>query len=159
MYKLLGAIFILLSSVLIGLSIRKTYAGRVKLLSEILYACDTMECKLRCMCLPLYECFSQSGGIFLRASELMKNNDAPTDALKTAVKENEILDSADKEVLFSFADGLHAEDCEGQIENLSMLRQMMARRCADAEKKLDTKGNLAVKGSVLAACAAVILLV
>ena len=114
--------------------------------------------KLRCMCLPLYECFSESGGIFKDAAQYIEKGLAPKEALKKAAEECSVLTEKDKKMFSSFADGFDADSCEGQIANTELFYENIALGIEDAKEELKTKGKLSIEGSILMGAAIVLLL-
>ena len=115
--------------------------------------------KLRCMYMPLHQCFEESGGIFNEVSEYIEKGLAPKDALKKAALECSFLTEKDKNVFISFADGFDADSIDGQISNTELFYENIALRIDDARGELKVKGKLSIEGSILTGTALVLLLI
>lgn len=159
MFKLSGAVFFMCASVLSGLRISYALNERKRMLGEILYFLQTIESKLRCMCMPLDCCFYESGGIFYDAAIYIKGGLSPADAVRRAAEDAQYLKKEDKELLFSFSKGLCADDLEGQIANVKLLSKGIALKLSEAEEEAKLRGKLAINGCTLLGAAAVILMI
>lgn len=159
MLKLTGCLMVILSFTLLGLRKYNFMLKRCKMLENTRAITLLLSGKLRCMCMPLYECFKESGGIFKEAAEYIEKGLAPKDALKKAVADCAVLSGKYKDIFISFADGLDADSCEGQIANTELFYENITLGIEDARAELKTKGKLSVEGSVLMGTALVLLLV
>ena len=158
MFKLFGAFLIMSASLLFGFKKNADLRERKKSLSELRLLLKAVESKIRCMCLPLDKCFEESGNIFFEASVLINGGLPPSEAVKRAADKAPFLKEGDRRLFYSFAKGLCADDCTGQLANLSLLDEGLIASLADAENELSTKGKLFLQGSVLFGAAAVILM-
>lgn len=159
MVKLSGIVITIIAAAFLGIKKYFTLRERYNILSQIKHSALQMEGKLRCMCMPLDECFTESEGLFSVAARYIEKGLIPKDAVEKACSENEYLTQADKEVLMRFAKGLGAQDCDGQIANTLLLAENIGMQIDDARNDLKTKGTLSIKGSILTAVAVVLLLI
>lgn len=140
---------------------KKYYALRAR--CETLYSVrrsvkQTAE-NLKCMCLPLYECFERCDGIFNAAFKYMNEGLAPEDAVKKAADKSLFLKNDDKKLLFDFASGLNADNCESQIANAALLEKNIDMQIESAQHDFNTRGKLCLQGGVLLGAAAVLILI
>lgn len=159
MVKLAGSVITIIAAAFLGIKKYFTLKERYNILLQIKYSALQMEGRLRCMCMPLDECFKQSEGIFSVAAHCIEKGLTPKDAVEKACSENEYLTQADKEVMMRFAKGLGAQDCDGQIANTLLLAENIGMQIDDARYDLKTKGALSIKGSILTAVAVVLLII
>ena len=159
MFKLLGAVVVLLSAVLFGIGKYNTFFERKRVLSELLDGTRSIEMELRCTCAPLYDCFLGSGDFYKRSASLISQGLLPEEAVKTIAYETPSLKNEDLKVIERFAVGLCAKDCEGQLSNLAIFGEGLKKQLENAEEELDMKGKLCVKGSILTAAAIVLLII
>ena len=159
MFKIIGALIIIISFALLGIRKYNLLIERCKILEETRALAILFEGKLRCMCMPLHQCFYESGGIFKKAAAYIEKGLAPKEALKQAALEEKVLTDKDKDVFISFADGFDADSCEGQIANTTLFSENLALQIEEARTEAKTKGKLSVEGSVLMGTALVLLLI
>ena len=157
MFKILGSIAVIVSAGMLG-------TGRYAKLRERKYALEAVRDgaqkihnNLRCMCMPLYECFLDGGVFFNKAAFYMQQGLLPGDAVKKAGKEF-CFSEDDYNSVCRFSEGLMAADCEGQIRNTLYFIGELEKNIAKADKDMETKGKLFIKGSLLTATAVVIIL-
>ncbi len=155
----MGAFFIFLATVLVGARKYNLMCERRHLLENIRSSLRYLEGTLRITGAPLEECFFKSGSIFRDASLLIKKGTSPRDAIRKTALSNSYLEKGDKEALFLFAEGLFAEDCEGQIKNVQALSEKINSFCAEASESIKTKGKLFLRGGVLCGAALFILVI
>ncbi len=132
---------------------------RKRVLSEIKAGAERIRNSLKCMCMPLYECFLGGGEFFEKAADLIYDGMLPSDAVKNTVLDIHCITKEERETLMRYADGLFAEDCEGQVRNTELFLSEIERCIESADAELNTKGKLFVKGSLLGATALVLILV
>ena len=159
MVKLTGIVITIIAAAFLGIKKYFSLRERYNTLSQIKLSAIQMEGKLRCMCMPLDECFTESEGVFSVAAQHIKKGLIPQKAIEKACGENEYLTQADKEVIMRFAKGLSAQDCDGQIANALLLAENIQMQIDDARYNLKTKGALSIKGSILGGAAIVLLLI
>ena len=111
------------------------------------------------MCMPLYECFACSGEFFSGAAAFIREGALPSEAVREQCRRQTFLNAAEKECINRFADGLCARDCEGQLANIELFIAELSKHTENAEKELETKGKLCVKGSILLAAAVILLMI
>lgn len=159
MIKITGALLLLAAFLIIGLKKRCALIGRLKLLRESEAAAMTAYSRLKCMCMPLDECFSESGGLFSEAARRMSDGEMPREAMHGAAKANRFLKSCDRAAFSDFADGLTLGDCAGQLSNLEMLRERLRPLAAEAADDAARLGKLCVEGFFLAGAAFALILI
>lgn len=159
MIKLIGAVMLLASFLLIGIGKRCALTGRLDTLRECEAAAMSAYSRLKCMCMPLDDCFSGSGGLFSDAADRMRRGEMPPAAMRRAAEESRFLKDKDKAVFRDFADGLALCDCDGQLANLEMLRERLRPLAAEAADDAARLGKLCIEGFFLAgaACALILL--
>jgi stage III sporulation protein AB len=156
--KLMGGAAVVLSSAMTGIIMTKELGERTKLLREIhkyaLYIKSDMEYRS-----PVFEeCFRCRGRLFSAAAKNISEGMSPKDAVKKAAAEAYALREEDREILFSYADGLEAEEQGGQEANISLLISRLEESIKDAEREQGTKGRLYSSGGVIAGIGLVIIL-
>lgn len=159
MLKFAGCLTIIASFSLLGIRKYNFLLKRCNMLESTRALTLLLLGKLRCMCMPLYECFKENGGIFKEASRYIEKGFAPKEALKKAVSDCGVLTEKDKDIFISFADGFDADSCEGQIANTELFYENIALRIEDARAELKTKGKLSIEGGILMGTALVLLLI
>lgn len=159
MFKLLGGAVIILSFGLMGMKKYTEIYERKRILQNIQSGAEKIKNNLRCMCMPLYECFLFSGEFFENAGRNMENGLMPSEAVKDTAQSYHFLNKEDKEVIERFADGLSAQDCDGQIANIELFLKETEKLIEHASKELMTKGTIFLKGSLLGGAALVLLLI
>ena len=158
MLKFVGGLTVIISFALLGTRKYNLLLKRCKMLENTRSQTLLLLGKLRCLCMPLYECFKASGGIFKEAAEYIEKGLAPKDALKKAVSDCTALTEKDRDIFISFANGFDADSCEGQIANTELFYENITLRIEDARDELKTKGKLSIEGSILMGTALVLLL-
>lgn len=114
---------------------------------------------LKCMCMPLYECFMHGGEFFEKAAKRISEGEHPSSAVRNSCERIGQLTEEDRMCVLRFADGLSANDCEGQVRNAELFITEMEIQAEKASYELETKGKLFVKGSLLVAAAIVLILI
>ena len=159
MFKILGAVTVIFSSVLFGMKKYNDFFERKKILQELSDGCRHIESQLRCMCAPLCDCFGSGGEFFGKGADLIEGGMLPEEAVKAVAYQTSALNREDLRIIESFAEGLCAEDCAGQLSNLAVFEKRLNKQLENAQTELNVKGKLCVKGSILVAAALVLLLV
>lgn len=159
MFKLIGSAIILLASALFGASRYNRYYERKRLLCVIRDGAAQIENSLRCACPPLYDCFLCGGEFFEKAALMINQGETPEEAVKDAAMSLHSLNKNDLSLIDRFAAGLSAQDLKGQLANTAYFSSALEKNIAEAEKELNSRGKLILKGSMLTATAVVILLV
>lgn len=159
MFKIMGAIAVIVAAGLIGGGKYGELYERRRLLHTIRDGAEKIRNNLSCLCMPLYECFLSGGEFFEKVAKEMSGDVLPSDAIKMRANKLHRLDAEDKECVFRFADGLCANDCDGQIRNVELFIKELEKRMEKADAEFLTKGKLFVKGSLLAASALVLMLI
>ena len=159
MHKLVGSIIVMLASVYIGIGKYYQLSERKRILLLIRHGSEKIRSNLRCMCLPLYECFLLGGEFFSLAANEIESGMLPADALKKVANRLSPLKKSDKEIIFRFADGLSADDCKGQIANIELFISETDKNIKEAKEELNCRGQLFIKGSILSAAAVILLLI
>lgn len=158
MFKIIGAVIVIVTAGFIGIRKYSELYERKKILCTIRDGAEKIRGNLSCMCMPLYECFLQGGEFFKKAAKTISEGELPATAVKMSADRME-LTSEDIDCVYRFADGLCAMDCEGQIRNAELFIKELERQIEKASSELETKGKLFVKGSFLAAAAVVLILI
>lgn len=159
MFRLIGAAAVILASGLIGTKKYNEFYERKRTLQSIRDGAQKTKNNLRCMCMPLYECFLSGGEFFEKAALHIAGGDLPSEAVRNTALAAHCLKKEDREIIWRFADGLSAHDCGGQIANIELFLRELDASIAEATKELNTKGTLFVKGSILTAAAVVLILI
>ena len=159
MFKIIGAAAVIIAAGLIGCMKYSEFCERKRILCVIRDGAEKIRSNLKCMCMPLYECFLYGGEFFEKAAEFMGEGDFPSVAVKTAAGDIRQITKEEKECIHRFADGLSAKDCEGQIRNTEIFLTELERHIEKASGELNTKGKLFLKGSFLIAAALVLILI
>ena len=159
MFKLIGAMAVIIAAGFIGLRKYCELYERKRLLCIIRDGTEKIRGNLKCMCMPLYECFLHGGEFFENAAKAVCEGELPRIAVSISADRFHHLTSEDKECIRRFADGLCADDCDGQIRNTELFITELDRQIEKASSELETKGKLFVKGSFLAAAALVLILI
>ena len=71
MFKIIGAVIVIGAAGLIGMSKYSRLYERKRNLSLILSGAERIHNNLKCMCMPLYECFLAGGDFFRKAADKM----------------------------------------------------------------------------------------
>lgn len=156
--KLMGALAVVLSSAMAGMIMSRELGERTRLLREIRESAIYIKSDMQYRAPVFEECFRCRGRLFSAAAKYINEGMKPCMALKRAVEETERLRDEDREILFSYADGLDAEDVSGQMANLSLLISGLDKNIKEAEQEHGAKGRLYRSGGVLAGMAFVIIL-
>ena len=159
MFKIIGGAAVILAAGFIGIRKYSELYERKRFLCIIRDGAEKIRNNLKCMCMPLYECFLRGGEFFEKAAHNISRGELPSEAVKAAVDGVYQLTEEDRECVRRFADGLSANDCEGQIRNTEIFIAELEQRIKKASAELETKGKLFVKGSFLAAAALVLILI
>lgn len=159
MFKIIGAVVVLLSATLFGMKRYNEIFERKKALQEIYDGSTQIKNSLRCMCLPLHESFLCGGVFFKAAAQKIDKGMLPSEAVKDTALSLHILTKEDLRIVTRFADGLSAQDCKGQLANIELFAEALKTQINSAVAELDTRGKLYVKGSILTAAAVVLLLI
>ncbi len=157
MFKVIGSIAVIASMGFIGTGRYEKIKERKHVLETVRDGTQKITDNLRCMCMPLYECFLKGGVFYNRAASYMKMGLLPCEAVKKAAKDFSF-SKEDYSCVCRFSEGLVAADCEGQIRNAQHFIGELEKSIAKTEKELDTKGKLFIKGSFLMAAAIVLIL-
>ena len=158
MFKLIGGAIVMIAATLLGMAKYNELCERRKALADIHAGGVKILNALRCMCLPLYECFKEGGGFFSEAAQIMETGLLPGEAVREAAGKWHMLTKEDREIISRFSGGLSAQDCKGQISNTQLFLKELEGAIKDAQHQLETRGKLFVKGSILSAAAVVLLL-
>ncbi len=158
MYKPIRAGVVFLCCVFCGLREYRAAAAKRKFFEETLADVRTVKAMLRARCAPLDECFAATSGILRQAAQAVAGGTPPTVAVKELFDAADFLDEREKISFFSFANGLCAADCDGQIANAELFELRLNALCTAAAGEGAKRGALALRASVLVGCAAAILL-
>lgn len=159
MFKIIGSVAVIMASGFIGIKKYAELYERKRMLFAIRDGAERIYDNLRCMCMPLYDCFLQGGEFFKKAAQCMADGMLPTDAVKKIADELQCFCEEDRLLLYRFSDGLSSEDCGGQIRNAELFLSEIKKNTENACQALETKGKLFVKGSLLIAGAVVLVLI
>lgn len=159
MFKIIGAVIVIGAAGLIGMSKYSRLYERKRNLSLILNGAERIHNNLKCMCMPLYECFLDGGEFFRKAAEKMSEGVTPTDAVMEVAQNMTSLTKEDISALERFSKGMSVHNCEGQMRNTELFINELSRNIKKSAEDLETKGKLAVKGYFLAATAVVLVLI
>jgi stage III sporulation protein AB len=159
MVKILGMFAVLISSVITGLLMANNLSERIKALKDI-YQCAThIKTELEYRAADICECFKRRGTLFSRAHSYIVNDGLlPSEALKKAAEEQELLNKNDKEIIFQFAENLNKEDVDGQIANTALFLENIKARIKDAEGEYLMKNRLYKSGGAIVGIGLIILL-
>ncbi len=159
MFKLLGALVVIMASGLIGMSKYNELFERKRILTMLYDGANKTKNNLKCMCMPIYENFLMCGGIYDRAAKLMAEGKTPCDAVTEGIAGHNFLKKEDRCIILRFARGLSASNCDGQIRNTELFITELEKSIQDASKELESKGKLYIKGSILASAAFVLVII
>lgn len=159
MIKILGAIAVVAASVTAGFVMARELGERVRLLKEILCAAVYIKSEMEYRMPVLEECFRARGEFFENVSNLIKKGSAPGEAVVKAADEEPRLQKGDRELLYSYAKGLEAEEIGGQTANVSLLITSLEQKIREAEEENSVKCRLYRSGGVLAGIAFVIIMI
>lgn len=159
MLKLIGAAAVILAAGLLGMKKYSDLYERRRNLCIVRDGAAKIENSLRCMCMPHYECFLSAGSFFEKAAINMSGGLLPSEAVRQAAGEVSVFSKEDREIIERFADGLCAQDREGQLSNISLFIKELDTNISRAENDVQTKGTLFVKGSILTAAALVLMII
>ena len=159
MVKILGMVAVLISSVLTGFLMAKNLSERIGELKDI-YQCAThIKTELEYRAADICECFKRRGTLFSLAHSYIVNDGLlPSEALKKAAEEQELLNKNDKEIIFQFAENLNKEDVDGQIANTALFLENIKARIKDAEGEYLMKNRLYKSGGAVVGIGLIILL-
>ena len=159
MLKIIGAISVICGALMWGMNKCMLLKKRICVLKQSQTAAWNADARIRCLHLPLDECFEGDNGILGDASQLIKEGYLPTDAVIKAAENNRYITERDREIFRGFASGLSAADCEGQLANIKLFCQRTAAAISDAEDDFNTRGKLIFQGSLLCGAAVVIVFI
>lgn len=159
MFKIMGALAVIIAAGFIGGRKYSELCERKRLLCSIRVGTEKIHNNLKCMCMPLYECFLCGGEFFEKAAKNISAGELPSEAVKSVADTAISLAAEDRECVYRFAEGLSANDCDGQIRNAELFTTELEKCIEKASAELDTKGKLFLKGSMLAATALVLILI
>lgn len=159
MFKIIGAAVVLLSSTLFGMKKYNEISERKRILQQIYDGSTQVKNSLRCMCLPLHESFLCGGEFFESAAQKIREGISPSEAVKDTALSLHMLTGEDLRIVERFSEGLSAPDCKGQLANIELFAEALKTAISNAARELDSRGSLYVKGSILTAAAAVLLLI
>lgn len=159
MFKIIGAVVVILSAGLFGMKKYNEIFERKRVLQEIYDGCMQVANSLRCMCLPLHESFLCGGSFFESAAGKIGGGVLPCEAVKDTARSLHLLTEEDLRIVERFAEGLIAEDCRGQLANIELFSQSLKAEIKNAGDELASRGKLYLKGSILTAAAVVLLLI
>lgn len=146
MIKLLGSMVVLGAGAWLGFIKKEELASRVKYLQQTENALLYMKNQIEVGSVPLDRLFAQSEfALFKRAAEYIKLYGV-CEGFKKAVLAAE-LPAGERAILFDFAQGLGAQDREGQLANIRACTLRIAEiKRAAYEKKARLSGLYAVSG-------------
>lgn len=159
MFKIIGSMAVIVASGLLGISKYSELCERRRMLCAVRDGAERIRDNLRCMCMPLYECFLTGGEFFEKAALKMTAGDSPESAIKNTAVQYCCFKKKDVDCIYRFSEGLGCEDCDGQIRNVEMLISGTEKNIEEAVSEINTKGKLFVKGSFLIAAAVVLVLI
>lgn len=159
MFKIIGAVVVILSAGLFGMKKYNEIFERKRVLQEIYDGCMQVGNSLRCMCLPLHESFLCGGIFFESAAKKIRDGMLPCEAVKDTASSFHVLCAEDLRIIERFSQGLIAEDCTGQLSNIELFSESLKTEIKNAADELASRGKLYVKGSILTAAAVVLLLI
>ena len=156
MVKALGIAVILFSCAGVGVKMYLRLSLRIKTLSSAKAYMQKFENRLSSMCMPLDRCFDSDSCFLSYALQDIQQGILPAPAVRNAIARCTTLQSEDKEAFYTFASGLDAKDCDGQIANVRLLQSSIDALLANAQRELSSKGKLYIEGGAL--CGALIAL-
>lgn len=159
MFKFIGAIIVIGAAGLIGMSRYSQLYERKRTLSLISDGAEKIHNNLKCMCMPLYECFLSGGEFFSKAAKKIADGASPGEAVREVAYTMSYLTQEDISIIERFSEGLSAHNCDGQMRNTELFIKELSRNIEKSAEDLETKGKLTVKGSILAAAAVVLVLI
>lgn len=159
MFRIIGAVTVIITAGFIGIKKYGEFYERKRLLLIMRDGAEKIRGNLKCMCMPLYECFIHGGEFFEKAAKRISEGELPSSAVKISCDRLCQLTKEDRECVLRFAEGLSANDCEGQVRNAELFITEIERQIEKASMELETKGKLFVKGSFLVAAAVVLILI
>lgn len=159
MLKILGLITILVSSVIMGFIMANELNERTKTLRDIKQSATGIKSDLEYRASDICECFKLRGNMFGKASKYIADSNLfPTEALIRACEELNYLHKEDKEIIFSYAKNLSAEDIGSQINNINWLIENITIKIKESEAEYSSKNRLYKSGGALLGLGFIILL-
>lgn len=159
--KLLGSI-----GVFLGCSAMGAYKGaqlvqRVKVLSGIEESLLILENEISITLTPLPDAMKRASlvdlsGIFEEAAIIMGEKSA-SESFKQAVKKAKIFKD-EEDTLIGFAEGLKAEDKDGQLKNIALCKQRINKIKEEATERKNRLQKLYMTSGALSGAAAVIIM-
>ena len=160
MYRVLGVLSVVSSSIMMGIFLANDLKKRGEILKEIRQAAVYIKSDLEYRAPEIEDCFFNRGHFFSRVAELIKERDLPPKlALKFACEELKEITVEDREIIYSYADNISAEEIGGQIANISQLISGLDEKISAAEREYKEKGRLYRSGGALVGLGIVILLI
>ena len=159
MFKLIAALFLVVSCWGIGKSNHARLRLRAKRLIHITDGLLCMEGEIRALCTPLPLALSHAGrydSLFASAALYCEESDSETAFLTALKKEN--LEKEEIEILSAFSLGLAAADSSGQLQNISVARTRLENLTKEAQEKADRLGKLYTGGGMMTGILLVLLL-
>lgn len=159
MIKFLAALIIISGFWCIGQSKNARMGQRLSFLRRIVDGLRLAESEIRGLCAPLPVAFEKAATVcplFGEAARLSADTDAG-DAFLRAL-EPVLPEKEEKEILQSFAGGLHAEEQEGQLANIAHCLHRLTALCDRLETETGRLGRLYSGSGVLTGILVVILL-
>ena len=143
--KMISLILILCLSSFIGILISNKYNMRVKEIEDIISALDLLETRVKYTYDTIADSFNfiasnmntKAYRIFMITASLLTENKTMSagDIFRSVLEEESIflsLDKEDKEVLKGLGTSLGQMDLEGQLKNISLIKQLLENRLEDA---------------------------
>lgn len=156
--KFMGAAAVISSAAMAGFVMSGELRERIDILREIQQSAVYIKSEIEYRSPVFEECFRRRGRLFSKASEYIGEGLSPSAALKKSADETARLTAEDKEIIYSYADGLDAEEVNGQTANVSLLISHLGEDIREAEAQMRAKGRLYRSGGVLAGIGFVIIL-
>ena len=156
MFKVFGSASVIIAAMLMGIRKYNGFFERKRVLESIRDGSIRIEHIIRCMCAPLDESFMQGGEFYVFAAGKIRQGSSPCEAINESALEYRCLKEEDIHIIGTFAKGLGADDCEGQLSNIKLFINSLELSLSRATDELEKKGKLYIKGSILTAAAVVL---
>lgn len=141
-----------------GFIMAKELNERTKTLKEIEQGAINIKSELKYRASEFTDCFNHRGKVFDNAATYIREGMLPDNALKKACEETDFLKKEDKDIIFSYADNLSAEDIGGQLANIDWLIDNLRKKIKESEEECASKGRLYKSCGILAGLGVVIFL-
>ena len=101
MFRIIGAVTVIITAGFIGIKKYGEFYERKRLLLIMRDGAEKIRGNLKCMCMPLYECFIHGGEFFEKAAKRISEGELPSSAVKISCDRLCQLTKEDRDALHS----------------------------------------------------------